>query len=118
MIMIGFLGQEPEKRFTPEGKEVSNFSLAVKERDKTIWFRCTAFGKTGEVINQYLEKGSLVAVEARLSAGDDGNPKIFKKRNGESGTSYEVIIDQVKFLSYTAEQREEQNQSNKEEMPF
>src|SRR5450759_2312639 len=62
--IIGHLGRDPEIRFTPAGKAVTNFNVAVNNQftgsdgevvKETFWFRCSAWGKTAEVCNTYLK---------------------------------------------------------------
>ncbi|MGB8215049.1 MAG: single-stranded DNA-binding protein [Anaerolineales bacterium] len=73
--LIGNLGKDPESRFTPTGKKVSHFSLAVNNRWKsteggtkeyTEWVNIEAWGQLGEICQQYLHKGSLVFIEGHL----------------------------------------------------
>jgi single-strand DNA-binding protein len=73
--LIGRLGKDPESRFTPTGKNVTTFSLAVSERwksaegeskENTEWVNVEAWGRLGEICKQYLHKGKLVFVEGRL----------------------------------------------------
>jgi single-strand DNA-binding protein len=73
--LIGRLGKDPESRFTPTGKKVAHFSLAVSNRWKsgdgeskeyTEWVNVEAWGRLGEVCQEYLKKGSLVYIEGRL----------------------------------------------------
>ncbi len=90
--LIGRLGKDPETRFTPTGKKVAHFSLAVSHRWKTKegeareyteWFNIEAWGRLGEICQQYLHKGSLVYVEGRLKTDryedKDGETKYFTK---------------------------------------
>ena len=73
--LIGRLGKDPESKFTPTGKKVTHFSVAISNRWKskegeakeyTEWVNIEAWGRLGEVCNEYLKKGSLVFVEGRL----------------------------------------------------
>jgi len=73
--LIGNLGRDPETRFTPKGNKVCSFSVAVsrrwksaegEERERTDWFNVDAWGRLGEVCQQFLKKGSLVYLEGRL----------------------------------------------------
>jgi single-strand DNA-binding protein len=73
--LIGRLGKDPETRFTPTGKKVCQFSLAVdrrwktgegEKRQETDWFNIQAWGRLGEICQQYLGKGRLVFIEGRL----------------------------------------------------
>jgi len=73
--VMGNLGADPEMRYTPTGKAVTNFRVATTRRwrdaeghpqEKTEWFRIVAWGSLAEVSNQYLQKGSPVYVAGRL----------------------------------------------------
>lgn len=89
--LIGRLGKDPEGRFTPTGKKVTSFSLAVDNRwktatgeakDSTEWVNIEAWGRLAEVCDEYLHKGSLVYVEGRLKTDryeDEGQTKYFTK---------------------------------------
>ena len=89
--LIGRLGKGPEGKYTPTGKKVTHFSLAVSERWKnregetkeyTEWINVEAWGRLGEVCQEYLRKGSLVYVEGRLKTDkyeDEGETKYFTK---------------------------------------
>lgn len=89
--LIGNLGKDPESKFTPTGKKVAHFRLAVNNRWKTKdgetkeyteWVNIEAWGRLGEICQQYLKKGSLVYIEGRLktdSYEDKGEMKYFTK---------------------------------------
>ena len=88
--LIGRLGKEPEGKYTPSGKKVTHFSLAVSQRWKangeskeyTEWVNVEAWGRLGEVCQEYLKKGSLAYVEGRLKTEkyeDKGETKYFTK---------------------------------------
>ncbi len=73
--LMGHLGKDPEVRFTPTGKKVTQFSLAVnriwkdsagQKQTATDWFQVEAWGRLGEICHQYLKKGSLAFLEGRL----------------------------------------------------
>jgi single-strand DNA-binding protein len=89
--LIGRLGKDPESKFTPTGKKVAHFSIAISNRWKssegeskeyTEWVNVEAWGRLGEVCQQYLKKGSLVYVEGRLKTDryeTEGDTKYFTK---------------------------------------
>jgi len=88
--LIGRLGKDPDGRFTPTGKQVVNFSLAVSNRWKsqgemkeyTEWVNIEAWGRLGEICQEYLKKGSLVYIEGRLKTDryeSDGETKYYTK---------------------------------------
>ena len=89
--LIGRLGKDPDGKFTPTGKQVTHFSLAVTNRWKskdgdtkeyTEWINIEAWGRLGEVCKEYLKKGSLVYLDGRLKTDryeDKGETRYFSK---------------------------------------
>ncbi|PIW20303.1 MAG: single-stranded DNA-binding protein [Chloroflexi bacterium CG_4_10_14_0_8_um_filter_57_5] len=88
--LIGYLGKDPEARFTPTGKQVANFRMAITNRWKsgeetkeyTEWVNIEAWGRLGEICQQYLHKGSLAYIEGRLKTDrveDKGETKYYTK---------------------------------------
>lgn len=101
IVIVGYLGRDPEIRYTPTGMAVCNFSIATTERrkdktgemqDQTTWFRVTVWGKQAEVANQYLSKGRQVYVEGRLRQEE------YTDRDGARRTALEVNATDVQFL--------------------
>lgn len=100
VILMGNLTRDPETRSTPSGQSVTNFSLAVnrtwKGQDGTMqeavsYIDCVAWGRTGEVIAQYMQKGRPILVSGRLdqrSWEQDGNKR----------SKVEVIIEDFNFV--------------------
>ncbi len=107
--IIGRLGHDPEMRYTPQGQNVTSFSVAADHQYKnnagekvkiTAWFKINAWGKLGEICNQYLHKGSLVYLEGRLTPDPaTGGPRVWTSKDGKVGASYEIILAEIKFLS-------------------
>jgi single-strand DNA-binding protein len=114
--IIGHLGRDPEMRFTPSGKAVTNFSVAVNRQytggngetiKETYWFKCTAWDKQAEICNQYLKKGSKVFVEGRLTADPStGGPRIWTKQDGTPQANFELTVATIKFLDSRPESGE------------
>ena len=112
-LFVGNLGRDPEMRYTPDGRAVTNFSIAVNddytnnngERVKrTIWIRVSTWGKQAESCNQYLKKGSKVLVEGRLIADQaTGGPRVWTGQDGSPRASFEVSAGTVRFLSSRGE---------------
>ena len=94
--IIGNVGKEPEMRFTPSGKPVISFSVAVNskfgETESTEWFNCVAWNKLAETCNQFLTKGQQVYVEGRLQT------RSWEGQDGEKKYKTEVIANRVLFL--------------------
>lgn len=101
VVLIGRLGKDPEQRYTPEAKAVTNFDIAVDGgKGQTMWVRIIAWEKLAENCNLYLNKGKLVQVVGVLTPDKEtGNPRMFKRQDGSTGTVYEVTARQVTFLS-------------------
>jgi single-strand DNA-binding protein len=103
-------------RYTPSGQAVTSFSVATNRQytnnngetvKETIWFRISAWGKTGEICNQYLKKGSKVLVEGRLTADPaTGGPRVWTAQDGSTRASFEVYAQTVRFLSSRSEAAE------------
>lgn len=98
--LIGRLGRDPESKFTPSGKKVAHFSVAISNRwksregaakESTEWVNIEAWDRLGEVCQEYLKKGSLVYIEGRLKTDkyeDKGEARYFTK----------VVAQTVQFL--------------------
>ena len=119
IIIIGNLGRDPELRYTPQGTPVANFTVAANRRwtgqdgqrhEETVWFRVSAFGRLADVAYQYLRKGMRVYVEGRLTPDrNTGCPRIFTRRDGSVGTSFEIRAEVLRILqSRTESLREEE----------
>ncbi|HZM25170.1 MAG TPA: single-stranded DNA-binding protein [Anaerolineales bacterium] len=99
--LIGRLGKDPESKFTPTGKKVTNFSLAVSQRWKTSgefkehteWVNIEAWGRLGEVCQEYLKKGSLVYLDGRLRT------EKYEDKDGETRFFTKVVTQFIQFLS-------------------
>lgn len=116
LIIVGYLGSDPETRYTPSGIPVSNFSVATKKtwknangekQEKTTWFRCAAWKELADIVSQYLHKGSQVLVEGTVDVN------AFTKQDGTPGASLEVNIDVLRFLDRAGTQREAVQEDDK-----
>lgn len=95
VILTGRLGKDIDLRYTPNGKAVANFSLAVTDsydREKTHWVSVTVWGKSAESCANYLSKGSLVGVDGRINTRD------YENKEGRKVYVTEVIADRVEFI--------------------
>lgn len=99
--LIGHLGKDPESRFTPTGKNVAHFSLAVSQRWKsaegenkeaTEWVNMEAWGRLGEICQKYLHKGSLVFLEGRLKTDK------YEDKGGETKYYTKVVALSMQML--------------------
>ena len=100
VILMGNLTRDPETRQTPNGQSVTNFSLAISRswkgqdgntQEAVSFIDCVAWGRTGEVIAQYVQKGRPILVSGRLdqrSWEQDGNKR----------SKVEVVVEDFNFV--------------------
>lgn len=113
VIILGNLGRDPEMRYTPSGQAVTTFPVATNRTytgadgqkvKETAWFRVTAWGKMAEACNNYLKRGSKCLVDGRLVPDHEtGGPKVYAKKDGSSGASFEISATTVQFLDAAGE---------------
>jgi single-strand DNA-binding protein len=101
VTIIGNVGNEPEMRFTPNGKPVTSFSVATnwvytspegERRQETEWFSVVAWNRLAEQCNQFLTKGKLVYAEGRLHTHS------WEGQDGQTHSKMEIIANRVIFL--------------------
>jgi single-strand DNA-binding protein len=105
VILVGRLGRDPETRFTTSGQAVANFSLATDEtykdrsgerQKRTEWHKIVAWGKSAELAQQYLKKGSLIYIEGRLQTRE-------WEKDGQKRQTTEIVMTSMKFLGSKAD---------------
>ena len=89
----GRLGRDAESRFTPSGKPVVNFSLAVDERrggeKSTLWVSCAIWGERGEKLAQYLTKGAVVSVSGPVRV------ESYTAKSGEAASKLCCMVNDI-----------------------
>ena len=103
VILVGNLGKDPESRYMPNGKAVTNFSVATtdswkdkqtgEQREQTEWHNIVMYERLAEVAAEYLKKGSQVYVEGSLRTR-----KYQDKETGKDRFSTEIRGDEMKML--------------------
>ena len=108
----GNLGNKAEQRYTQGGDSIVSFSVAVKsgfgDKAVTTWVRCTMFGKRGESVLPYLNKGQLVGVSGEFSARE------WDDKEGQKRTSVEVRVNDLTLLGGKSESQQDQRQTPKQ----
>lgn len=98
VILVGRLAQDPEVRYTANGKAVTTFSLAVNRRtgqgqqDSTDFIPIVAWEKLAEIIGNNLSKGRRILVEGRLQI------RSYEAQDGQKRRVAEVIAQNIEFL--------------------
>ncbi|MBN8593421.1 MAG: single-stranded DNA-binding protein [Anaerolineae bacterium] len=101
-IIVGNVGRDPELRYLQSGTAVCDFSVAVSEswtdqqsgqkKEKTTWFKVSAWGKLAEVCNQYVQKGRQVMVVGTVEA------RAYLDKNNQPASSLDLRARDVRFL--------------------
>lgn len=100
VILMGNLTRDPETRQTPNGQSVTNFALAVNRtwkgqdgstQEQVSFIDCVAWGRTGEVIAQYMQKGRPILVSGRLDQRS-------WDQDGQKRSKVEVIVEDFNFV--------------------
>jgi len=101
VMIIGHLGKDPEMRYTPSGRPVTTFTVAVsrswnsadgERHAETEWFNVVAWGNLAEICKQYLTKGQQVFVEGRLQT------RRWDDKEGQKHTSVEIVANEMMML--------------------
>ncbi|HKJ26811.1 MAG TPA: single-stranded DNA-binding protein [Anaerolineales bacterium] len=101
IMIIGHLGRDPEMRYTPKGRPVTNFSLATsrswktsdgERREETEWFNVVAWGSLAEICNEYLAKGQQVYIEGRLQT------RQWEDDEGQKRKTVEIVAKEMIML--------------------
>ena len=101
VMVIGHLGKDPEMRYTPSGRPVTTFTLAVtrtwnsadgERHTETEWFNVVCWGNLAEICKQYLGKGQQVYVEGRLQT------RRWEDKEGQKHTSVEIVASEMMML--------------------
>lgn len=101
-MLTGYLGADPELRYTPQGSAVCSFRVGSgrswrdqsgNPHDDTEWFRIVAWDKLGEICHQYLTKGTRVYIEGRLQT------RKWQDKDGQDRYTTEVIASDMIILS-------------------
>lgn len=123
VTLSGRLTRDPELRMTPNGKSVAQCTLAVDRQYKNAdgsreadFIPCVFWGKTAELVNQYLKKGNGALVTGRLQV------RSYETKQGDKRYVTEIICDRVEFIgggqSANTQPAPEQQPSFGDSVPF
>ena len=99
--IIGHLGKDPEMRYTPSGRPVTTFTVAVsrswnsadgERHAETEWFNVVAWSNLAETCKQYLAKGKKVYIEGRLQT------RHWDDKEGQKHSSVEIVANEMLML--------------------
>src|SRR5215203_5810006 len=102
VILMGNLTRDPQLKYLPSQTAVAEFGVATsrkfktqngEDREEVLFVDCTAFGKTGELINQYFQKGKPIFVQGRLKYDSWED-----KQGGGKRSKLTVVVDNFQFI--------------------
>lgn len=101
VMLMGNLTRDPELRYLPSNMAVVSLGLAINRRwrnqqgesqEETTFVDCEAFGRSAEVINQYLRKGRPIFIEGRLKLDQ------WQDKEGHNRSRMKVVIESFQFV--------------------
>lgn len=117
VILVGYLGKDPEMRYTPSGTAVCSFSMATTEKftkdgekkQETEWHDITVFGASAEFAGQYFAKGMAVLIEGRIKTNS------WQTDSGEKKSRKVIIAQRVQGMGPS---KEKESEINEDDVPF
>ena len=97
VVMMGRLTRDPEIRYSNDGKSVARFDFAVNRRFKrdnepdADFFTCVAFGKTAEVIEKHVYKGTKLTIEGEVRNNN------YTNKDGQKVYGTQILVSQIEF---------------------
>lgn len=102
VILVGYLGKDPEVRYSPQGQAVATVSVATTESwkdkdsgekiERVEWHRVVMFGRLAEVAGEYLKKGAQIYVEGRLQT------RKWQDKSGNDRYTTEIVANEMQML--------------------
>lgn len=110
VILIGRLTKDPDLNFAAgTGTAVCRFNLAATrpfKKDETDFINCIAFGKTGETIAQYINKGRQLAITGSIRTGS------YDAKDGTKRYTTDIVVDSFEFIGNSNGSNNQANTSN------
>ena len=120
VILIGFIGKDPETRYMSNGEAVTNITLATtdtwkdkngEKQEKTEWHRVTFYRKLAEIAGEYLKKGKPVYIEGRLET------RKWTDKQGIERYTTDIIATDMKMLGSKPAEQAQDKQSARSRPP-
>jgi single-strand DNA-binding protein len=102
VILMGNLTRDPQLKYLPTQTAVAEFGIAMnrkfktasgEDREEVTFVDCAAFGRTGEVINQYFQKGKPIFIEGRIKYDSWED-----KQGGGKRSKISVVVENFQFV--------------------
>jgi single-strand DNA-binding protein len=102
VILIGNVGTDPEIRYLPNGNAVATLSIATSEtwkdkvtgekQERTEWHRVVCFNRLGEIVGEYVRKGSKLYIEGSLRT------RKWQDQQGQDRYTTEIVANDIQML--------------------
>lgn len=102
IILIGNVVRDPELNVTQNGKKLCRFTIAVGrifDKEKTDFFKCTAWEQKAELIGKYVQKGNKLGIIGRLEINET-------EKDGVKTRHHNIMVEDIEFLTPKSEQSE------------
>jgi single-strand DNA-binding protein len=114
--LMGYLGADPEMRYTPGGQKVWNLRLATRSRkgaqEETIWWRITVWGDQYDKMLGYFSKGKPIYIIAEMN-----KLETYTDKNGTAQISYEATARSLHFAPFSGEGNKPEGNSKVDSRP-
>lgn len=115
-IVVGFVGDDPRINQTQSGRKVASFSIATTEKghttqsgqqipDRTEWHNIVCWGKTAEVVERYVRKGSSLYIQGKIRTR-------YYEKDGQTRYVTEIECESMQMLDRRAEAQQQQGQAS------
>jgi len=102
VTLVGRVGQDPTVKYFEGGSVKVTTSLAVtRNKEVTDWFNVEAWGKTGDIVTNYVRKGSQIAVKGAFKT-----ESWLDTKSGEERTKVVILVDQIELLGGKKQEEE------------
>jgi len=118
--IIGRVGKDPEVRYSTNGDAIANFTVATSERykdkqtgeavEKTEWHNVSAFRRLGEIVGEYVRKGSLIYIEGKIQTSK-------YEKDGVTHYATSIVASEMKMLGSKDGGQQQQNQPRPQNKP-
>ncbi|EAK0979468.1 single-stranded DNA-binding protein [Campylobacter lari] len=115
VVLVGNLTRDIEMRYAPSGSAIGSSAIAVtrrfstntgEKREETCFIDISFFGRTAEIANQYLNKGSKVLIEGRLRFEQ------WSDQNGQNRSKHSIQVENLEMLGSTVQNNQQSNFDN------
>ena len=119
VILVGNMTRDIELRYTQGGSAIANTAIATsrkftsngEKKEEVCFVDITFFGRSAEIANQYLRKGSKILVEGRLKFDQ------WSDQNGQKRSKHSVIVETMQMLDTKGQSQNQDGQGNPNEHP-